>query len=89
MPRRGPPEPLCPPPIRRAVIRPPLFRPPVLDLPSASALTGFPFHKSERSTSTSWRWEGVIGLYDFSAIRQTPVVTSMDWPSSSETIAFL
>jgi hypothetical protein len=36
---------------------------PALFLPSVSALTGLPFHSSLRSTVTSWRCDGVVGLY--------------------------
>ena len=37
-------------------------------LPSVSALTGPPLCRPERSTSTSWRWPGVVGLYCFRAM---------------------
>src|SRR5579883_152594 len=50
------------------VTRPVLLRPPFSRLPSVSALTGLPFHSSLRSTMTSWRWPGVVGLKLLSAI---------------------
>src|SRR5690606_13269118 len=50
------------------VIRPVLLRPPWLCRPSVRALTGRPFHSSERSIRTSPRWPGVVGLYDLSAM---------------------
>src|SRR6266404_8556085 len=50
------------------VMRPVLLRPPFLRSPSVSALTGSPFHNSLRSTMTSWRCEGVVGLNVLSAI---------------------
>jgi len=59
---------LAPPPRLRDVIRPVLFRPPDLVSPSVRDLTGRPFQSSERSISTSPRWPGVVGLYDFSAM---------------------
>src|SRR3954465_14914531 len=59
--------------MRRAVMRPVLLRPPDLLRPSVKALTGLPFHSSERSTCTSWRRLGVIGLYCFSAIGSHPL----------------
>ncbi len=71
------------------VMRPWLLRPPVPRRPSVNALTGLPFHRSERSTSTSSRSDGVTGLNVLSAMDQIPVVTSIDWPSASVTIAFL
>src|SRR5690606_11072234 len=57
----------APPPLCHIVIRPVLFRPPVFVKPSVRALTGRPFQSSERSISTSPRWPGVVGLYDFNA----------------------
>src|SRR5215813_9492595 len=59
---------LCPPPMRELMRWPWLFRPPVLRLPTVSAFTGRPAHSSERSTVTSWRWAGVLGLYVLSAM---------------------
>src|SRR5471030_933494 len=56
------------------VIRPWLLRPPVLCLPTVNALTGLPFHMPVRSTMTSWRSDGVIGLYVFRAIFRSPVL---------------
>src|SRR5688572_26563136 len=52
----------------RMVMRPWLLRPPVLVLPSTSILTGAPFHRWSRSTSTSWRRPGDVGRYVFSAM---------------------
>src|SRR5690348_17691275 len=49
-------------------MRPLLLRPPCSRLPSVSALTGRPFHSSLRSTMTSWRCPGVVGLKLLSAI---------------------
>src|SRR5690349_13603040 len=49
-------------------MRPVLLRPPLLRRPSVSALTGSPFQSSPRSTITSWRCEGVVGLKVFNAI---------------------
>src|SRR5579883_2643410 len=57
-------------------MRPALLRPPVLRRPSVSALTGFPFHNSRRSTMTSCRCEGVVGLKVFSAILSLPGLDS-------------
>src|SRR5258707_13814450 len=54
--------------MRRAVMWPWLLRPPDLRRPSVSALTGSPLCMSERSTMTSWRWLGVVGLNVLSAI---------------------
>src|SRR5690606_13543111 len=34
-------------------------------------LTGLPLNRLERSTITSWRWPGVVGLYFLSAIFQS------------------
>src|SRR5690606_11867418 len=45
---------------------------PDLDRPSVSFLTGLPFQSAERSTVTSWRWPGVLGLYCFSAMASDP-----------------
>src|SRR5487761_683430 len=53
------------------VIEPPLLRPPLEFLPSVSALTGLPACRPARSTRTSWRWPGVTGLYDLSAIARS------------------
>src|SRR5690606_31342134 len=50
------------------VMRPWLLRPPVLVLPSTSILTGAPFHRCSRSTSTSWRRPGDVGRYVLSAM---------------------
>src|SRR5229473_1600718 len=49
-------------------MRPRLLRPPFSRLPWVSALTGRPFHSSLRSTMTSWRCPGVVGLKLLSAI---------------------
>src|ERR1700757_274311 len=49
-------------------MRPVLLRPPLPRTPSVKDLTGFPFHSSRRSTITSCRREGVVGLNVFSAI---------------------
>src|SRR5260221_4929253 len=49
-------------------MRPRLLRPPCSRLPWVSALTGRPFHSSLRSTMTSWRCPGVVGLKLLSAI---------------------
>ena len=74
-------------------MRPVLLRPPDLVRPSVSALTGLPLYSSERSTSTSWRRPGEVGLYVFSAIAlrslRAPSSRRCDWPSASVTIAFL
>src|ERR1700758_438362 len=59
---------LVPPPRRRIVMRPVLLRPPLPRRPSVKALTGFPFHNSLRSTITSWRRDGVVGLKVLNAI---------------------
>src|SRR5215468_8173155 len=63
---------LCPPPMRELMRWPWLFRPPVLRLPTVSSFTGRPAHSSERSTVTSWRCAGVLGLYVLSAIALDP-----------------
>src|SRR5947209_8462488 len=63
---------LLPPPRQRIVMRPVLLRPPLPRSPSVRALTGFPFHNSLRSTMTSWRRDGVVGLNVFSATAQIP-----------------
>src|SRR5262249_14620513 len=52
----------------RVVMRPWTLRPPVLVLPSVSILTGAPFHRPLRSTSTSWRRPGLVGRYVLSAM---------------------
>src|SRR5271170_4034088 len=49
-------------------MRPELLRPPLPRRPSVSALTGLPFHSSPRSTTTSCRRDGVVGLNVLSAI---------------------
>src|SRR5262249_59304678 len=49
-------------------MRPLLLRPPVEFLPSVSALTGLPLCRVARSTRTSCRWLGVVGLNVFSAM---------------------
>src|SRR6266852_131979 len=54
------------------VIRPVLLRPPLPRSPSVKALTGFPFHSSDRSTMTSCRRDGVVGLKVFNAIASDP-----------------
>src|SRR6516164_4382958 len=59
---------LLPLPRQRIVIRPVLFRPPLPRNPSLNALTGLPFHSPLRSTMTSCRWDGVVGLKVFNAI---------------------
>src|SRR5215472_197678 len=63
---------LLPPPRQRTVIRPVLLRPPLPRSPSVKALTGFPFHNSLRSTVTSCRRDGVVGLKVFNAIASDP-----------------
>src|SRR5579863_2001895 len=63
---------LLPPPRRRIVMRPVLLRPPFSRRPSVSALTGLPFHNSLRSTMTSCRCDGVVGLKLLSAIGSDP-----------------
>src|SRR5438045_2218190 len=63
---------LLPPPRQRIVMRPVLLRPPLPRSPSVKALTGFPFHNSLRSTVTSCRRDGVVGLKVFSAIASDP-----------------
>src|SRR5271165_3009923 len=50
------------------VIRPVLLRPPLPRRPSVNALTGLPFHSPLRSTMTSCRCDGVVGLKVFNAI---------------------
>src|SRR5688572_11567944 len=52
----------------RVVMRPELPRPPDLFLPSVSILTGPPFHRCDRSTSTRWRRPADVGRYVFSAM---------------------
>src|SRR5271165_289333 len=59
---------LLPPPRQRMVIRPVLLRPPLPRRPSVNALTGLPFHSPLRSTMTSSRCDGVVGLKVFNAI---------------------
>src|SRR5262252_5681988 len=54
--------------MNRLVIRPWLLRPPVPILPSVSALTGLPFHSSERLIRTVPRRLAVTGLNCRSAI---------------------
>src|SRR6185503_307339 len=51
-----------------------LLRPPASLLPLVSALTGLPFHRPVRSTITSCRSDGVIGLYVLRAIPLSPVL---------------
>src|ERR1700730_15800159 len=53
-------------------MRPVLLRPPLPRSPSVRAFTGLPFHNSLRSTITSWRRDGVVGLNVFSATAQFP-----------------
>src|SRR5271156_3418853 len=53
-------------------MRPVLLRPPLPRSPSVKDLTGFPFHSSLRSTITSWRRDGVVGLNVFSAMPSAP-----------------
>src|ERR1700739_3781489 len=53
-------------------MRPVLLRPPLPRSPSVRAFTGLPFHNSLRSTITSWRRDGVVGLNVFSAPAQIP-----------------
>ncbi len=78
--------------MKRLVMRPWLLRPPVPVLPSVSALTGLPFHSSERLISTVPRRLAVTGLNCLSAISRVPyarpVVKSIDWPAASLTNAF-
>src|SRR5579871_3615577 len=50
-----------------------LLRPPGSTLPLVSALTGLPFQRPVRSTMTSCRSDGVIGLKLFRAIFLSPV----------------
>src|SRR6516165_5685262 len=59
---------LLPPPRQRMVIRPVLLRPPLPRRPSVNALTDLPFHSPLRSTTTSCRCDGVVGLKVFNAI---------------------
>src|SRR5215472_9889034 len=63
---------LLPPPRQRTVMRPVLLRPPLPRSPPVSDLTGFPFHSSLRSTITSCRRDGVVGLKVFNAIASDP-----------------
>src|SRR5947207_10032142 len=65
---------LWPPPRWLAVMWPWLLRPPASLLPRVSALTGLPFHRPVRSTITSCRSDGVIGLYVLRAITLSPVL---------------
>src|SRR6478752_6705183 len=51
-----------------------LLRPPDSDLPTVSALTGLPFQRPWRSTITSCRSDGVIGLNVLRAILYSPVL---------------
>ena len=78
--------------MKRLVMRPWLLRPPVPVLPSVSALTGLPFHSSERLIRTVPRRLAVTGLKCLSAILRgpyaSPVVKSIDWPAASLTNAF-
>src|SRR6516164_4565216 len=50
------------------VIRPVLLRPPLPRRPSVNALIDLPFHSPLRSTTTSCRCDGVVGLKVFNAI---------------------
>src|SRR5215472_34869 len=63
---------LLPPPRQRTVILPVLLRPPLPRRPSVSALSGLPFHSPLRSTMTSCRRDGVVGLKVFNAIASDP-----------------
>src|SRR5919109_1795726 len=63
---------LWPPPMRELTRWPWLSRPPVLRLPTVSARIGRPLHSSERSTMTSWRCAGVVGLKVLSAMSLDP-----------------
>src|SRR3954468_5813783 len=65
---------LWPPPRCCAVMWPWFLRPPLSLLPRVSAFTGLPFHRPERSTITSCRSDGVIGLYVLRAITLSPVL---------------
>src|SRR5512134_2094211 len=69
---------LCPPPMWRVVMRPSLLRPPVLVLPSVSILTGAPFHRPLRSTSTRCRRPGEVGRKVLRAICLSPLETGRD-----------
>src|SRR5579872_6770531 len=51
-----------------------LLRPPVSLLPRVSAFTGLPFQRPVRSTITSCRIDGVIGLKLLRAIPRSPVL---------------
>src|SRR6516165_4648944 len=53
-------------------MRPVLLRPPLPRSPSVKDLTGLPFQSSLRSTMTSCRRDGVVGLNVFSATAQIP-----------------
>src|SRR3712207_397530 len=63
---------LAPPPRKRTATRPPPPRPPDLVRPSTSDFSGLPLWSSERSTSTSWRRPGEVGLNVFRAICLEP-----------------
>src|SRR3954463_13204449 len=59
-------------------MRPVLLRPPEECLPSVKLLTGLPLYSAERSTITSWRWPGVVGLNVFNAIVVSALETGGD-----------
>src|ERR1700733_4613518 len=87
---------LCPPPRNRTEVVPWLLRPPECDLPTVKALTGLPFHSSERSISTVPRRLAVTGLNCLSAMFPSspapyvsPAVKSISCPWASWTNAFL
>src|ERR1700730_16673012 len=54
------------------VIGPVLLRPSLPRNPSVKAWTGVPSHSSDRSTMTSCRCDGVVGLKVFNAIASYP-----------------
>src|SRR5215470_8632402 len=78
---------LWPPPRNRTVMRPLLLRPPDEILPVVNDFTGAPLWSAERSTKTSWRWPGVVGLYVLSAM--VPASRGSESRSHVDAVPFL
>src|SRR5215468_4977526 len=68
-------------------MRPLLLRPPDEILPVVNDFTGAPLWSAERSTKTSWRWPGVVGLYVLSAM--VPASRGSESRSHVDAVPFL
>src|SRR5262249_11965165 len=66
-----------PPPWWRVVMRPKWLRPPVLLWCEVSDSSGPPLYRCERSTLTTARVPGVLGLYLMRAIAIRPVLSGL------------